>query len=1623
MKNRPVFNKLIELLVAWKKPLLYTLNLIGWYFFFISPSQAQVTANFSANITGGCSPIVVQFQDLSTGNPGRWLWNFGNGGSSTLQNPQATYHSPGTYSVTLTVYGGNDSSTLTKNNFITVYQIPTVQFTQSSPGGCVPLSLTFTDQSSPGNGTLASWLWDFGDGDTASVQNPSYTYQAVGTYNVTLIVKNSYGCISGLTKPSDVTVSSGVQAGFTSSNPSCTAPYTVSFSNTTTGPATLSYQWNFGDGQSSVLQNPSHTYSSTGVYTVSLMATSSNGCKDQVTKTNLVNIASFSSNFTVPAICQGTTVTFNNTSSPVPPSSSWTFSDGVTSNTLNVSRTFSVSGDYTLKLVNTFSGGCLDSVTKSFQVADTPTADFTTPDSIGCTSPFQVNFKDQSLNAVSWFWNFGDGSTDSIQNPSHVYQKDGNYSVTLTVTNAAGCQQSLTRSDFIKISRPVASFTALPDSGCVPLPVNFNSQVTSNEPITGYFWDFGDGLTGTQANPTHTYTAEGTYSVRLLVTTASGCADTVTVPNAVMAGNPPTVQFTSSSTNSCYDIPIQFTDQSTQADKWLWSFGDNTNSSLQNPLHHFLDTGYFSVGLIITHMGCMDTLLKPKYVYINPPIAHFSPTMSCTNHYFVAFIDQSIEATSWNWNFGDGSPVDTARNPTHVYSTPGTYSVTLSVANQTCFSSDTQVIKIIDEHPDFITSDTLICHGDAVLLTATHLQTQNIASYQWTFSDGSSVTTPDSSLKKIIANPGFLDVQLVTTDSNGCRDTVFKPHFIQATGPTASFSSSSTACQNRTVNFNDQSTGYGGVPITRWVWNYGDGSSDSSAGGPFQPTYTQPNNYSVGLTVVDQSGCRNTEQQSNLVQVTPNQANFSTADTLSCGGKTILFSNLSATGNNPAYLWNFGDGNTSTSLNPSHTYTQDGNYTILLSISSGSGCTDTLTKRDYVHIGSPHAGFYFPVNYTTTCPPLVANFINDSKNYIQSAWTFGDGSSSSLDSPTHVYDLPGRYPITLTVTSYGGCQSDTTGTLAVKGPIGTDTITSAQGCSPISPVFTAHGINAVLYQWDFGDGVVSSPSTDSTTTHVYTSSGKFNPTLILTDQDGCKVSYPSNTAVVADHLTAGFAADHSLVCDSGFVHYSDSTHSFSADMLDSPSVYHWDFGDISNPADTSNNPNPSYYYNRSGTYLTQLMVTTPFGCQQTVDHSIRVAPGSTVQISGPDSTCVGTPLVYSGSITHGSNQISSWSWGFPNGQVSSLQNPSAQIFTQPGIFPVTLQITNQGGCMDTATQSLTVIPSPIIQATPRQQSVCLGQQVQLMAHDGMTYNWSPVTYLDHPQTANPISTPRANITYQVQVSNAYGCTSMDSVQIQVSLPFKITVSPDTTLCAGLSLSLQANGATRYVWSPAAGLNNIQIPNPIASPQVTTRYQVIGYGPDACFTDTATVNVQIEALPQVNAGNNQTVPVGSQVQLRASGSSDIIDWQWTPPDFLSCTNCQNPISLPKRNLTYQIKVTNGFGCMNQSEVSIHLICSQGVVFIPNTFTPNGDGMNDIFYPRGRGIKLIRFFKIYNRWGQLVFEKDNFNINDKSAGWDGTFKGQILSPDVYVYESEMVCDTDEPFLIKGNVTLLR
>ena len=215
--------------------------------------------------------------------------------------------------------------------------------------------------------------------------------------------------------------------------------------------------------------------------------------------------------------------------------------------------------------------------------------------------------------------------------------------------------------------------------------------------------------------------------------------------------------------------------------------------------------------------------------------------------------------------------------------------------------------------------------------------------------------------------------------------------------------------------------------------------------------------------------------------------------------------------------------------------------------------------------------------------------------------------------------------------------------------------------------------------------------------------------------------------------------------------------------------------------------------------------------------------------------------------------------------------------------------------------------------------------------------------------------------YRVTGYTAFGCTLTDSVRVNIIQPSTVVAPPDDSVCYAMGIRLNATGTEVYSWSPSTGLSDTNIPNPLARPASSITYTVTGSDRRGCFVTTDTVHVTVFPIPQLDIGRDTTISVGASLPIHAQVSADVLSIQWKPAPSLSCVDCLDPVVKPSTSTTYQATVTNDGGCTTMDEISVSVICNKANIFMPNTFSPNGDGMNDTYYPRGHGVQAIRFLR--------------------------------------------------------------
>ena len=1187
-----------------------------------------------ANFTYAVNGLEVTFTSTST-NGTSYEWDFGDGGASFDENPVYEYPEAGTYVVVLKVTNVCGQSTKS----LTVNTAPTADFTASPTTGCTALVVVLDNESSS-NAITFNWTFQGGAPSASNLANPTVVYSIAGTYSITLKATNSSGS-NTFTRTDYIKVNTTPSANFTFTVTGSTATFT----NTSLGGAT-SYLWNFGDGTTSTLTSPTHTYANPGAYDVVLTATNECGNTSKTKSVVIISSGPPTAAFTAnpSSGCMPLTVNFTNTSTGAV-SYSWAFPGGnpATSTATNPTVVYDTAGVYTVTLTATNANGSA-TATQTVTVTTVPTADFT----YVITKDTTVTFTNTSTGATSYLWTFGDGDSSLLANPVHDYPAYDSiyiYQVVMRATNNCGTVND-TQSVTI-VTDPKAKFTATPTTGCAPLTVQFNNTSTPNS--TSFLWRFPGGVPDSSKlkNPIIVYPTPGTYSVMLIAINSSG-RDTFSRTNYIVVNTVPATGFTSAANG----LTITFANTTTGATSSVWTFGDGGMSTDTNPTYTYAVAGTYTVTLTSTN-ACGSSVKSETISVTTAPTAGFtaSANTGCTPLTVQFTNTSSANSTSYDWQFPGGNPSSsTAQNPPSVvYEVPGVYTVTLTASNSAGSSTFTQSI-IVNGGPTANFSSTVSVLD--VIFTNTSI---NSISYSWDFGDGAGSNLPNPTHQ--YAADGTYTVVLTTT--NNCGTSTFTQNVVITTEPGAGFSVSTTSgCAVLVVNFTDISSGN---PVS-WAWDFPGGTPGSSTAQNPTVQYSTPGVYDVTLVVTSVGGSTSSFTQPGIITVNgAPSAGFSS----SVNGATAIFTNSSADAT--SYIWNFGDDSNSTEENPTHTYANDGVYTVTLS--AINNCGTTIFEQTVTVVTPPTAGFNY--SSSTGCAPFNVQFTNtSSSNATNLAWQFpgGNPATSSLSNPSVTWNTAGVYIVTLTASNSAGSNTSTATITVNPGP----TAGFTYQIGGLTAVFANTSVNGDSYIWNFGDG--SDPSTQANPSHTYAQAGSYTVTLNATNE--CGTVTITQTVVVQGAPPVPAISANNV---SGCLPFSAQFTDLSAG---DPTSWIWTFQDGTPP--TSNNQNPLVNYTAAGTYDVTLTVTNIFGT------ATQIFPGYITVQTAPTAGFTYSAIQNTVTFTSTAQNATSYSWNFGDGGVSSEQNPT-HTYGAPGTFTVSLTTSNN--CGTTIIQQTIVITS------------------------------------------------------------------------------------------------------------------------------------------------------------------------------------------------------------------------------------------------------------------------------------------------------------------------------------------
>jgi gliding motility-associated-like protein len=1434
-------------------------------------------------------------------------------------------------------------------------QAPVANFTANVTSGCAPLTVSFTDLST---NNPNFWSWDF-QGQLSRAKNPVITFSTPGTYTVRLVVRNAAG-IADEVKTNYIVVSASPTVNFQADKTTACAPATINFTDLTTTPpgvgTIVGWEWNFGDGSPvSTAQNPSHTYNAAGFYTVVLKIRTSNNC--QITK----------------------------------------------------------------------------AIGRYIRIVDGIAVDFDFKEPGTCAAPFLVDFEDLSNGPgnLSYSWNFGNaGPGSTLKDPTASYPSTGTYQVTLNVVSDLGCQGTKTKP--IIINGKTTDFIA-PTSICVGQTVTFQNN-SSPAPVSSE-WIFSDNTTSSQINAVKTFLTTGSFLVKLKNTYAN-CVDSI--EKTVNIITQPPVDFKAVDSTSCNTpFTVQFNDISPPgATGWLWDFGDGGSSNQKNPSHTYNTPGDHTVTLTITLPGgCSNTISKPAYIKIRPVTLDIknAPTGGCVPYSYTPQVEIiSVDAiTSYAWDMGEAGGTYSTASPTHTYNNPGNYNISLTVTAQ---NGCTKTLTIpngvrtgVRPIVNFNFSPTNVCASTPIQFTDASTTTAG-AVVKWLWDFGDSTSSELQNPQHVYEDTGDLRIKLIVFN-NGCTDSAFR--IIKVLPPVANFGYTIDDCNNRRrITLHDSTLAnpiYG--PVT-YLWNMGD-PGNTTFNTPTPPPFTYPaiGTYTASLTVTN-GPCSYTKTRQIIIVDEP--ADFSISKNPVCKGEKFTLSAINSNTNNiKEYNWTIGSFSfADTTRNFEYSLGAYGNYDVSLVIKDTNDCISTRTLTNYISVNGPRANFN---------PAVPGNCINRQIGFndlstqfggpiTEWKWQWGDATQQVYNAPpfNHTYSDIGSYFVKLIIKNAINCSD----TFAFPNPIiitdpkagfKADTFYCPQ--SPLQFIDTSSGIGLTHF-WEFG--VPGATGTGATTTYSYPAGdNNYTVRLTITDQVGCQASVTKNQYIKIRKPKPAF----SMIDSTGICLPLNTSFTFlGQDFKD----FSWDFGDLN----TSTLKNPSNFYDSYGTFTPKLYLTGPGGCIDSASGTVTVYNPFTSILVQPDITtgCAPTTINYNLTVPPGFR----FKFFVDGDRIDSSQATTiTHTYTSPGERYPSVLLTDRFGCEAGNVSPLITINGAIPLFAGDKKEFCDNGDVTFSnfttSFDPVTsFAWdfgdqSPINTTDQEPRHSYNLPGRYYVTLTVNTQN--NCTNSFVDTVFIYKTPEVSIISKDTLCINVPEKIRSSitrpdSTIKWAWTFGNNTTSDQA-EPTVTYSATGNYTItlIGTNKLGCF-GTADTTINVTDLPTAT-------PITDPIQIIAGGSTalnmnytgPVLYYNWLPTQNLSCIDCPAPIATPKATTKYAVQVEDRYGCKNTGYITVKVACTNQNVFIPNTFSPNGDGNNDVFYPRGTGLFRIKALRIFNRWGELVFERREFPANSVAQGWDGNYKGKKAPADVYIYQAEIYCDNGELVKYTGDIALLR
>ncbi|MFN0035193.1 MAG: gliding motility-associated C-terminal domain-containing protein, partial [Saprospiraceae bacterium] len=1307
----------------------------------------------------------------------------------------------------------------------------------------------------------------------------------------------------------------------------------------------------------------------------------------------------------------------------------WTTTDGAISGSPNIPNPIATAaGTYQLLLTNTTNGCFATDLAIVAQNTAPPPISIKPPSSLTCADTvqtIQAQNGSPSGNFIYQWTSAAGGNITAGQNTlAPTVNQPGTY--TLTATNLAnGCTATASVNVALEANYPNV-LTAVPGPlTCVTATQVLNSNGSSTGPNFNYAWTTPNGNISMGANtPSPTVDQPGTYILQI-TDADNGCTTTSTVVVLQDTLAPAAVILSPPDTLDCLAVQFELIGDGTGAGVWTTADG---NIIFTTGFVAEIDApGLYIFGTTDPNNGCSAADSVQVFEDVQIPTLSIAPpaTLTCIISTIMLNATASGQSLQFDWQTANGNIVSGSNTPAPLVNEAGNYALTVTNGTNGC--SVTAVANVAQDtaRPNILIAPpaAITCDFPAQTIQAQNLSLPGNFTYNWTASGGANIVSGTNTLTPTIDAGGVVTFACFDI-SNGC-ETILSVNVPQNTAfPIANAGADATlSCLTNSLSING--SGMGAANLT-FDWQATNGGNILSGGNTPSPLIDQPGTYT--LTVENPvNGCTATDVAEVFNDANAPSANAGTAATLTCSLLQTTLNATASTGSTISYNWTASPGGNillgQNTLTP--TVNAPGVYTLAVT-NSANGCvaTSSVTVPENKTLPVVDAGATATLNCFVTSLSLTGSTSGGAATY---AWTSAAGGNiiSGGNTLTPTVNQNGTYTLTATLASNGCSASDVV-------TVGIDTLAPAFQIEPpllLTCLQLTVGLVASVQQ----------PGAGSFSASWATIGGHFilgqNSLSNIADAPGLYILTIQNSINGCDAqqqvtVNQDTIAPKAMIAQGGDI--TCAVQSLSLDgngsSVGNPFWFLWTAsagGTILNGANTLTPTVGS-----AGTY-TLLVDNSATGCTAIATTTVgnNTTPPIAV-IAQPDLlTCAqNTVTLNGGGSSQGPNFTASWATS--GGNIVSGQGTFVVVANEPGNYLLTV-LNSENGCAKTAQVLVQEnMAPPGAQIAPASQLHCNLPQIALTGSSPTagTMNYAWATANGHISNGANSATPQVDEpgTYALLVTNpANGCTSTQSVTV-TAIPDPAFVpsltQPNCIHSTGaVSFGAVSGGQSPFQFSANGGQNFGNAP--VFNNLVPGDYALVVSDAHGC-TASEEVTIAPPFLPTLAVTDVLQIEQGDSILLTPLTNippAQIASWEWSPAEGLSCAGCPQPWAKPLRSQYYTVTVKDVNGCKAEERILVQ-VSRKRHIYPPTVFSPNEDGENDRFTLYTKGVKEIRRLAIFDRWGEQVFVRKNFQPNDDALGWDGTFRGSPLNPGVFIWAAEVEFVDGQVEVIYGDVTVL-